>query len=117
MKKTNSQTVLLAGATGYLGGYIARALSQNQMAAKLIARSPQKLKLLESKTVKIIKAEVIKPETLEGICEGVSTVISTVGITRQKDGSNYMDVDYQANLNMLKEATRARVKNTIFVSW
>ncbi|SRR6056297_18333 len=116
MKKTNSQTVLLAGATGYLGGYIARALSQNQMAAKLIARSPQKLKLLESKTVKIIKAEVIKPETLEGICEGVTTVISTIGITRQKDGLTYMDVDYQANLNLLNEAKRAGVKKFIYVS-
>lgn len=116
MKKTNSQTVLLAGATGYLGGYIARALSQNQMAAKLIARSPQKLKLLESKTVKIIKAEVTKPETLVGICEGVTTVISTVGITRQKDGLTYMDVDYQANLNLLNEAKRAGVKKFIYVS-
>ncbi|APQ16161.1 SDR family oxidoreductase [Maribacter hydrothermalis] len=116
MKKTNSQTVLLAGATGYLGGYIARALSQDQMAAKLIARSPQKLKLLESKTVKIIKAEVTKPETLEGICEGVTTVISTIGITRQKDGLTYMDVDYQANLNLLNEAKRAGVKKFIYVS-
>ena len=116
MKKTNSQTVLLAGATGYLGGYIARALPQNKMAAKLIARLPQKLKLMESKTVKIIEAEVTKPGTLEGVCEGVTTVISTVGITRQKDGLTYMDVDYQANLNLLNEAKRAGVKKFIYVS-
>ena len=112
----NSQTVLLAGATGYLGGYIAKGLVEESFNTKLIARSTKKLKFFESKTVKIIKAEVTKQETLKGIFEGVTTVISTVGITRQKDGLTYMDVDYQANLNLLNEAKRAGVKKFIYVS-
>lgn len=116
MNTTNSQTVLLAGATGYLGGYIAKALSQDQVATKLVVRSPHKLKALECKTVKIIKAEVTKPNTLLGICEGVTTVISAVGITRQKDGLTYMDVDYQANINLLNEAKSAGVKKFIYIS-
>lgn len=116
MNTTNSQTVLLAGATGYLGGYIAKALSQDQVATKLVVRSPHKLKALECKTVKIIKAEVTKPNTLLGICEGVTTVISAVGITRQKDGLTYMDVDYQANINLLNEAKSAGIKKFIYIS-
>ncbi|WP_040281694.1 SDR family oxidoreductase [Psychroserpens damuponensis] len=116
MHITQSQTVLLAGATGYLGGFIAHALVQENYNTKLIARSIKKLNKLHSKTVKIIKAEVTKPETLTGICEGVTTVISTVGITRQKDGLTYMDVDYQANLNLLNEAKRSGVKKFIYVS-
>jgi uncharacterized protein YbjT (DUF2867 family) len=43
-------------------------------------------------------------------------VISSVGITRQKDGLTYMDVDYQANLNLLNEAKSAGVKKFIYVS-
>ncbi|WP_298475601.1 SDR family oxidoreductase [uncultured Maribacter sp.] len=116
MNTTNSKTVLLAGVTGYLGGYIAKALVEDNFKAKLIARSTKTLKSFESKTIKIIKAEVTKPDTLYGICEGVTTVISTVGITRQKDGLTYMDVDYQANLNLLNEAKRAGVKKFIYVS-
>ncbi|APZ48124.1 NAD-dependent dehydratase [Polaribacter reichenbachii] len=116
MKKNNSQTVLLAGATGYLGSFITKALVQGQYKIKLIARSPERLESLESETVKIIKAEVTKPKSLKGICEGVTTVISTVGITRQKDGLTYMDVDYQANLNLLNEAKKAGVKKFIYVS-
>jgi uncharacterized protein YbjT (DUF2867 family) len=116
MKSNNKQTVLLAGATGYLGGYIATLLYQEQIHTKLITRSPQKLKALESKTVKIITAEVTKPNTLVNSCEGVMTVISTIGITRQKDGLTYMDVDYQANMNLLNEAKRAGVKKFIYVS-
>ncbi|MEH1007942.1 SDR family oxidoreductase [Winogradskyella sp. ECml5-4] len=116
MNITNTQTVLLAGATGYLGGYIAKALVEGKYNAKLIARSVQKLQALEQQTVKIIKAEVTQPETLKGICEGVTTVISTVGITRQKEDLTYMDVDYQANLNLLNEAKKAGVKKFIYIS-
>ena len=43
-------------------------------------------------------------------------VISTVGITKQKDGLTYMDVDYQANLNLLEEAKKSGVKKFIYVS-
>lgn len=116
MNTINSGTVLLAGATGYLGSYIAKALVDENIHAKLITRSINKLAYLESKTVKIIKAEVTNPDSLKGICEGVTTVISTVGITRQKDGLTYMDVDYQANLNVLNEAKKAGVKKFIYLS-
>lgn len=116
MNTSNPQTVMLAGATGYLGSYIAKALVEENFNTKLIARSTKNLKSFESNTVKTIHAEVTKPETLKGICEGVTTVISTVGITRQKDGLTYMDVDYQANLNLLNEAKRAGVKKIIYVS-
>lgn len=116
MNNNRSQTVLLAGATGYLGSYIAKALVEDKFNTKLIARSIKKLQTLENKTVKIIEAEVTKPDTLKGICEGVTTVISTVGITRQKEGLTYMDVDYKANLNLLNEAKKAGVKKFIYVS-
>jgi len=39
-----------------------------------------------------------------------------VGITRQKDGLTYMDVDYQANMNLLEEAKKAGVKHFVYVS-
>ena len=116
MNKTNTHTVLLAGATGYLGGYIAKALVKENFKTKLIARTTKNLKSFESKTVKIIFGEVTKPKTIKGVCEGVTTVISTIGITRQKDGLTYMDVDYKANINLLNEAKRAGVKKFIYIS-
>ena len=39
--------------------------------------------------------------------------ISTVGITNRL---NYMDVDFQANLNLLEEAKRSGVKKFIYVA-
>jgi len=114
--KHTTGTILLAGASGYLGNYITRELINQNIPAKIIVRQLNKLSTINSPLIRKIKAEVTQPETLRGICEGVSTLISCIGITRQKDGLTYMDVDYQANINLLHEAQRAGVKKFIFVA-
>lgn len=111
-----TEKVLLAGATGYLGHYIAEELVRRSIQAKIIARRPEKLEYLEGENREIIQAEVTQPKTLEGLFDGITTVISSIGITRQKDGLTYMDVDYQANLNLLNEAKKAGVRKFIYVS-
>ena len=42
-------------------------------------------------------------------------VISSVGITRQRDGLTYKDVDLQANANLLEEAIRAKVPHFAYI--
>jgi uncharacterized protein YbjT (DUF2867 family) len=113
MKHTN---VLLAGATGYLGRYLLKALIDKQNHVIAIARNPNKLLNINENYLEIKQAEITKPETLRDICKGIDTVISTVGITRQKDNLTYMDVDYKANMNLLEEAIKAGVKHFVYVS-
>lgn len=110
------ETVILAGATGYLGDYIAQELYQRGIQTIILARNTKKAAHLANSHTKIIKSEVTDSKTLHGYFEGVTTVISTVGITRQKDGLTYMDVDYQANKNLLQEAKKAGVKKFVYVS-
>jgi len=107
--------VLLAGATGYLGRYIASLLLDNGYCGRLIVRNKQKA-CFDERMFEVVEAEITKPQTLASICNSVDIVISTVGITRQKDGLTYMDVDYQANVNLLEEAKRNGVKKFIYVS-
>jgi len=106
--------ILVAGATGYLGKYILRELKKQGYFTIAIARDPSKLNQLSAD--KIMQAEVTQPESLKGLCDEVDCVISTVGITKQKDSLLYMDVDYQANANLLKEALRCGVKKFIYIS-
>jgi len=115
-QQDNNQSILLAGATGYLGSHIAKEMEKRELSGRLIARNPKKLQHLELSNLQLVEAEVTIPQTLKGICDGIDTVISTVGITRQKDGLTYMDVDYKANLNLLQEAKRAGVRKFIYVS-
>jgi uncharacterized protein YbjT (DUF2867 family) len=110
--------ILLAGSTGYLGGFILKALLSKGFETKTIVRNEKKLpkEYLDHPKLEVIKAEITRPDALKGFCRDVDTVISTVGITQQRDGLTYMDVDYQANLNLLEEAMRNGVKKFIYVS-
>lgn len=108
--------VLVAGATGYLGRHLIEALQACDADFKAQARSADKLKDLSLNDSQIQIAQVTDADSLKGCCDGVDIVISCVGITRQKEGLSYIDVDYQANLNLLEEAERAGVKKFVYVS-
>ena len=108
--------VLIAGATGYLGRYLIKALNTQGYQVRALARTPERLDDLKNHIDKIIKAEITQPDTLKGTCNDTDIVISSIGITRQKDGLKYMDVDYQANKNLLEEAINCGVKKFIYVS-
>ena len=108
--------ILLAGATGYLGSFILKELEVHEYKIRIITRNKNKLTDYNRSKTEVIEAEVTKPETLNNICEGIDTLISTVGITNQKDGLTYMDVDYRANLNLLNEAKKSGVRKFIYVS-
>lgn len=108
--------VLVAGATGYLGGFVAREFKARGHFVRALARSPRKLDNLQDSLDEIVEAEVTRPETLEHVCDGIDVVFSSVGITKQKDGLTFQDVDYKGNKNLLVVARKAGVKKFIYVS-
>ena len=108
--------VLIAGATGYLGRYLIKEAKKQGYWVRALARKANKLDDLKDSIDEICEAEITKPNTLNGICDDIDDVISSIGITRQKDGLTYMDVDYQANMNLLQDARTSGVKKFIYVS-
>lgn len=108
--------VLIAGATGYLGRYLIKEAKKQGYWVRALARKANKLDVLKDSINEICESEITKPNTLNGICDGIDAVISSIGITRQKDGLTYMDVDYQANMNLLQNAQKSCVKKFIYVS-
>ena len=107
--------VLLAGASGYLGRHIALELQKQGYPVRIILRNRKEVPF-DTKNMEVVMAQVTNPESLIGKLGGIDVVISTVGITKQKDGFTYMDVDYQANSNLLEEAKKEGVKRFIYVS-
>ena len=93
--------VLVAGATGYLGRYLIQELKKQDYWVRVLARNTQKLDDLRNCFDEVFEAEVTKPDSLIGVGKDIDIVISSIGITRQKDGLTYMDVDYQGNINLL----------------
>ena len=107
--------ILLAGATGYLGRFITEELVEKEYDVKIVVRNKDKINL-KAQNLTILEAQVTQPETLKNICENIDVVISTIGITRQKDGLTYMDVDFQANANLIDKAKRRGIKKFIYIS-
>ncbi|SFB13284.1 Uncharacterized conserved protein YbjT, contains NAD(P)-binding and DUF2867 domains [Poseidonocella pacifica] len=104
--------VLVAGATGYLGRFLcAEYLRRGHYVSALVRDSARAGDLADLS----IEAEATRPETLKGIMNGVDLVVSSLGITRQADGLGYREVDFQANLNLLREAEASGVGRFAYV--
>ena len=107
------KTVLVAGATGYLGRYLCAEYARRGWYVTALVRSRARASDLTAD--QLVEAEATVPATLQGIMEGADLVVSALGITRQADRLSYRDVDYQANLNLLLEAERAGVGRFAYV--
>ena len=107
--------VLVAGATGYLGQFVVMALTARGYWVRALGRSTAKLAPVEEHADELFIGEVTDPDSLAGLCDGIDIVFSSVGITRQKDGLTYNDIDYQANRNLLTIAEAAGVSQFMYV--
>lgn len=117
--------VLVAGATGYLGKYVVQAFKEQGYYVRALTRSEERLRapgpftapgISENDVDDVFVGELTKPETLEGMLDGIDMVFSSVGISRQRDGLTFEQVDYQCNKTLIDLAKSAGVKRFIYVS-
>ena len=96
----NKLTVLVAGATGMLGSKIVSALlDKGNLDVRAMVRSlndsseknRQKIDAMKAKGATIVEGDVMQPETLLPLCEGVDVVVSAIG-------NNEVTVPGQKNL-------------------
>ena len=86
--------VLVAGATGYLGKYIVKNLVERKVNTTALIRPAATFSQTDL-PVELLRAEVTDARTLINCCDGIDTVISTIGITRQTDGLSYIPITLQ----------------------
>jgi len=108
--------VLVAGAAGYLGTELVRVLSARGHRVVGLDLDLSRLENNAEYLSNAIGADMTRKAELKGKCDGFDAVISTVGLEYPQKTIGYFDIDYQANLNLLKEAERAGVKRFLYVS-
>ena len=111
----SKQKVLVAGATGYLGQYLVKELKKRGFWVRVLIRNEHQKDTFDAVDDFFI-GQITDPESLQGITKNIELVFTTIGITRQKDGMTYMDVDYQGNSNLLKESLKDEVKSFQYIS-
>ena len=109
------KNVLVAGATGYLGRYVVKTLKDRGYWVRALGRNEARLDPIRKHADELFIGEVTDPASLDGLCDGIDIVFSSVGITRQKDGLTYRDVDYQGNRNLLTVAEGSGVSKFVYV--
>lgn len=114
--ETEKHRVLVAGATGYLGGYLVRELKRRGRWVRALVRRREQQERLREEVDDVWLGQVTEPETLVGITDGIDHVYSALGITRQKDGATYEEVDYGGNRALLTEALKSSVRQFLYVS-
>ncbi|MEA3370169.1 MAG: SDR family oxidoreductase [Campylobacterota bacterium] len=111
------KNVLLVGATGYLGSYILRELIRKGFNITVLVRDKSKIDPNNIHFIdKIVEGNLLDEHTIKHQLQHIDVIISTLGITKQKDKLTYMDVDYGINKMILDEALLAGVKKFIYLS-
>ncbi len=107
--------IVLAGAFGNLGADILKALVREGHEVVAADLRVKEMPGLEGRFTPRTM-DVTRPDTLAGLCDGADYVISTVGLTGASATTTNYDIDYRGNLNLLKEAQRAKVKGFTYIS-
>ena len=125
MTDSPQKRVLIAGATGFLGKHAVQAFKQRGYWVRVLTRSKERLfepgpftapALTEADMDDVFVGEISKPETLDGVMEGIDIVYSSVGISRQRDGLTFEQVDYQCNKNLIDLCNGSSVHQFVYVS-
>src|SRR5688572_14527491 len=117
----NSSTVLVAGATGFLGAEICRQLlAKNKKVKGLVCSTSDanKVAQLKESGVEIVKGDLKDKSSLEQALHGVSAIISTVSSTlSRQDGDSIQTVDDEGQINLIDAAVDTGVPQFIYVSF
>ncbi len=108
--------MLVCGATGYLGRYVVKAAAERGHWVRALVRDPERLGEAKKACDHIFVGHATRAATLEGLCEGIDVVISSLGNRTLKRKPTCWEVDQGANMNIVAEAERANVEQFIFVS-
>jgi uncharacterized protein YbjT (DUF2867 family) len=113
--------ILVAGATGALGGEICRRLLIRRKPVRALVRAtsdPAKVDALTKAGAKAVVGDLKHRASLDAACEDVDAVISTVSmIGTAKPGDSFEATDERGTLNLIAAAKAAQVDHFVYVSF
>ena len=113
--------ILVAGATGALGGEICRRLTERGKPVRALVRATSdsvKVDALATLGCKIVVGDLKHRASLDQACEDADAVISTVSmIGTARPGDSFEATDERGTLNLIAAAKAAKVDHFVYISF
>ena len=113
--------ILVAGATGFLGGEICRRLVESGESVRGLVRTTShsaSVDRLRTLGIDTVVGDLRDRRSLDAACRGAQTVVSTVTTTRSRqEGDSIETTDEAGQLTLVDAARDAGVERFVFVSY
>lgn len=106
-------TVLLTGASGYVGGRLLPLLERQSIKLRCLARDPDKLRPLVRSSSEVLRGDALDPSSLDTALQGVQTAYYLVHL--MSGSADFEQEDRQAAKNFADAAMRSRVQRIIYL--
>lgn len=111
------KSILVIGATGYLGGKVVKSLIDKNVKIKALVRPSTDSSELKYLGVEICNGDLTKPKTIRQALHGVNVVVSTaIGYSNRKKGDSLKSVDDLGNRNLVDAIKEANIPKFVFTS-
>lgn len=112
-KAPRSPSVLLTGATGYVGSRLLRLLEQRGESLRCLARNPAKLRHAVDPTTEVASGDVLDRQSLEAALAGVRTAYYLVHL--MGSSADFEQKDREAAGNFAAAARNAGVRRIVYL--
>lgn len=116
----NGMVVAVAGATGFVGSHIVRALLDRGAKVRALVRDAAKartsLPATAADRLVLVPGTLDEPTALGNLCAGAQAVVNAVGILREDGVQTFERIHIKGTQNLVTAAIAAGVKHVVQVS-
>jgi dihydroflavonol-4-reductase len=109
---------LVTGATGFVGGGVARRLLADGREVRALARRPDAATALQALGVDVVAGDVLAPETIEAAARGCDVVYHAAGVNGfcMRDPGPMRAANVTGTENVVRACARAGVRRVVYTS-
>ena len=108
--------ILVVGASGRLGGLVARQLLVEGRQVRAMSRTPSSLSELKTLGAEIVVGDLRNPQSLAAACQGIDTIFNATHAFNGSSSNSPRAVDDIGNRNLIDAARKASVRHVVFTS-
>jgi uncharacterized protein YbjT (DUF2867 family) len=107
--------IAVAGSTGYIGGLLCEQLCRDGQEVRALARDPAKAKDLERAGCEVRRADVLEPESLGAVLDGVEVAYYLVHSMGRGSDGDFAKHDHEGAENFAAAAAGAGVRRIVYL--